>query len=595
MNIYDTNESVELYDNRGIEMARKCIRRAKRECALRYLILLLLFALGMVDKILFPQIEIKLSSYILLYVICMFSMMGFRIFHNGIVAKRMKDFTLQEKHDYNLVIYRENHNKKFFLKSITLLTMAKQDILMEKPLAAKQALSQIAVESLGKNVLKTYYFLLAAASFRAREDSCQIELEHCSAVPSKTVKLSDDELQEIFRSGDQTRLMDTVKTWEIMAEQDTKTEPYLNLWFGILMAATAIGYGIWTFVVGSSDSYYNFMLIGATLLLVGLWILVSVRIVYLLRRSQNKGKGLGKKKGIRFLTLFILVLMWCFIVGLSLVIFVGAGSDIHTQWEAMKTGKQQESQDETYHNGTEISTEADIKNQETENTEMASEIIEDTDADNFYSKRTDFIQLDGMNKTCYTANSSKIYESIRDFIKSNLFCGWQPSQYAIKNDFIKRNNIIFSTKYQFGEDKLFFFSILENVKKICVTNLSLSLHRIRREGAATNNVKYASIAQSLEVDAILFQSSKHHSIKQICANDFVFVLPRLFKFTKKYESNLNFIAFANSKGIYSFLTPKSKLLLLILKSKYSGLVFFYGFKLLYFFNILRSKLSFHPR
>ena len=219
MNIYDTNESVELYDNRGIEMARKCIRRAKRECALRYLILLLLFALGMVDKILFPQIEIKLSSYILLYVICMFSMMGFRIFHNGIVAKRMKDFTLQEKHDYNLVIYRENHNKKFFLKSITLLTMAKQDILMEKPLAAKQALSQIAVESLGKNVLKTYYFLLAAASFRAREDSWQIELEHCSAVPSKTVKLSDDELQEIFRSGDQTRLMDTVKTWEIMAEQ----------------------------------------------------------------------------------------------------------------------------------------------------------------------------------------------------------------------------------------------------------------------------------------------------------------------------------------------------------------------------------------
>lgn len=114
MNIYDTNESVELYDNRGIEMARKCIRRAKRECALRYLILLLLFALGMVDKILFPQIEIKLSSYILLYVICMFSMMGFRIFHNGIVAKRMKDFTLQEKHDYNLVIYRENHNKNFF-------------------------------------------------------------------------------------------------------------------------------------------------------------------------------------------------------------------------------------------------------------------------------------------------------------------------------------------------------------------------------------------------------------------------------------------------------------------------------------------------
>ena len=182
--------------------------------------------------------------------------------------------------------------------------------------------------------MKTYYFLLAAASFRAREDSWQIELEHCAAVPSKTVKLSDDELQEIFRSGDQTRLMDTVKTWEIMAEQDTKTEPYLNLWFGILMAATAVGYGIWTFVVGSSDSYYNFMLIGATLLLVGLWILVSVRIVYLLRRSQNKGKGLGKKKGIRFLTIFILVLMWCFIVGLSLVIFVGAGSDIHTQWEA---------------------------------------------------------------------------------------------------------------------------------------------------------------------------------------------------------------------------------------------------------------------
>ncbi len=158
MNIYDTNESVELYDNRGIEMARKCIRRAKRERTLRYLILLLLFALGMVDKILFPQIEIKLSSYIILYSLCMFSMMGFRIFHNGIVAKRMKDFTLREKHDYNLVIYRENHNKKFFLKSITLLRMAQQDILMEKPSAAQQALSQIAVESLQKKCIEDLLF-----------------------------------------------------------------------------------------------------------------------------------------------------------------------------------------------------------------------------------------------------------------------------------------------------------------------------------------------------------------------------------------------------------------------------------------------------
>lgn len=319
MNIYDTNESVELYDNRGIEMARKCIRRAKRECAFRYLILLLLFALGMVDKILFPQIEIKLSSYILLYVICMFSMMGFRIFHNGIVAKRMKDFTLQEKHDYNLVIYREIIIK-IFLKEYNPADNGQAGHPDGKTVGCKTGTFPDCSRKSGKNVLKTYYFLLAAASFRAREDSWQIELEHCSAVPSKTVKLSDDELQEIFRSGDQTRLMDTVKTWEIMAEQDTKTEPYLNLWFGILMAATAVGYGIWTFVVGSSDSYYNFMLIGATLLLVGLWILVSVRIVYLLRRSQNKGKGLGKKKGIRFLTLFILVLMWCFIVGLSLVI-----------------------------------------------------------------------------------------------------------------------------------------------------------------------------------------------------------------------------------------------------------------------------------
>ena len=98
MNIYDTNESVELYDNRGIENGKKNVYGEQREeCALRYLILLLLFALGMVDKILFPQIEIKLSSYILLYVICMFSMMGFRIFHNGIVAKRMKDFNAAGK------------------------------------------------------------------------------------------------------------------------------------------------------------------------------------------------------------------------------------------------------------------------------------------------------------------------------------------------------------------------------------------------------------------------------------------------------------------------------------------------------------------
>ena len=99
---------------------------------------------------------------------------------------------------------------------------------MEKPLTAKQALSQIAVESLEKNVLKTYYFLLAAASFRAREDSWQIELEHCAAVPSKTVKLSDDELQEIFRSGGSDQADGHCKKrGEIMAEQGHKKQSHI--------------------------------------------------------------------------------------------------------------------------------------------------------------------------------------------------------------------------------------------------------------------------------------------------------------------------------------------------------------------------------
>ena len=127
-----------------------------------------IFALGMVDKILFPQIEIKLSSYILLYVICMFSMMGFRIFHNGIVAKRMKDFTLQEKHDYNLVIYRENHNKKFFLKSITLLTMAKQDIHDGKTVGCKTGTFPDCSRKSGKKCIEDLLFSACSSIISVR-------------------------------------------------------------------------------------------------------------------------------------------------------------------------------------------------------------------------------------------------------------------------------------------------------------------------------------------------------------------------------------------------------------------------------------------
>lgn len=204
-------------------------------------------------------------------------------------------------------------------------------------------------------------------------------------------------------------------------------------------------------------------------------------------------------------------------------------------------------------------------------------IIKLVHGDIFYSKRSDFISINKSQSISNQYPAYRLYDSINEFLCSKDFCGWQPSQLVVKREQIKHNDVFFDERYSFGEDKLFFFLTLDKTKQICSTNLITSLHRIRRNGSATNNISLSTIIQILEVNSNIYYACKNIMIKKLCANDYIFNKIFLLKFSKDYYSPINFNLLDDGAAV-NLLSLHNRILYFIIKFKTIRVVLFYIYK-----------------
>ena len=93
-----------------------------------------------------------------------------------ISAKKTEKWNLQDKHDYNLALYRTRYKDNKQLQAVTLIQMAKQQILMGHYDLAIQALEMVRTDCLKLQYLREFYFYKAAASMRFLKPMTQMVL-----------------------------------------------------------------------------------------------------------------------------------------------------------------------------------------------------------------------------------------------------------------------------------------------------------------------------------------------------------------------------------------------------------------------------------
>jgi len=83
----------------------------------------------------------------------------------NISAKRTENWSLQDRHDYNLAMYRTRYRNNRQLQSVVLIVMAKQQLLMSNYDLAAQALAMVDINCVKLPYLRDYYFCNAAVLF----------------------------------------------------------------------------------------------------------------------------------------------------------------------------------------------------------------------------------------------------------------------------------------------------------------------------------------------------------------------------------------------------------------------------------------------
>ena len=66
----------------------------------------------------------------------------------NISAKRTENWSLQDRHDYNLAMYRTRYRNNRQLQSVVLIVMAKQQLLMSNYDLAAQALAMVDIKEI---------------------------------------------------------------------------------------------------------------------------------------------------------------------------------------------------------------------------------------------------------------------------------------------------------------------------------------------------------------------------------------------------------------------------------------------------------------
>ena len=83
----------------------------------------------------------------------------------NISAKRTEYWSLQDRHDYNLAMYRTRYRNNRQLQSVVLIVMAKQQLLMSNYDLAAQAHAMVDKNSVKLPNLRDYYYYIASVMF----------------------------------------------------------------------------------------------------------------------------------------------------------------------------------------------------------------------------------------------------------------------------------------------------------------------------------------------------------------------------------------------------------------------------------------------
>lgn len=115
-----------------------------------------------------------------------------------ISAKKTGKWDLQDKHDYNLALYRTRYKNNKQLQSVTLIQMAMQQILMGHCDMAMQALEMVHIDSLKLPYLRKFYFYKAAALYLSDEQGWEELLNNCYAIPPESKQMTNEEIAFLF-------------------------------------------------------------------------------------------------------------------------------------------------------------------------------------------------------------------------------------------------------------------------------------------------------------------------------------------------------------------------------------------------------------
>ena len=115
-----------------------------------------------------------------------------------ISAKKTEKWELQDKHDYNLALYRTRYKNNRQLQAVSLIQMAKQQLLMGHYDMAMQALEMVRTDSLKLQYLREFYFYKAAALYLSDEQGWEELLSHCYAIPPKFKQMTNEEIAFLF-------------------------------------------------------------------------------------------------------------------------------------------------------------------------------------------------------------------------------------------------------------------------------------------------------------------------------------------------------------------------------------------------------------
>lgn len=115
-----------------------------------------------------------------------------------ISTKKTEKWNLQDKHDYNLALYRTRYKDNKQLQAVILIQMAKQQILMGHYDLAIQALEMVRTDRLKLQYLREFYFYKAAALYLSDKHGWEEVLNNCYAIPPKSKQLTNDEIAFLF-------------------------------------------------------------------------------------------------------------------------------------------------------------------------------------------------------------------------------------------------------------------------------------------------------------------------------------------------------------------------------------------------------------